>query len=484
MKSEICNLRFAFCILHFAFCIASSARADAPVAVPIEGEPFRAKLVAADARWQLTFAVGKEQRTIPAGDLVRWGRCAEQGRAGGLVLADGSLLVAEVVAADKDVLTADSDLFGTMKLPLDLLAGIVLRPPSDRQQSDALLDRLGDCPDSRASENGTVPFKATGPANSRPAGDSDRLLLDNGDELAGFFEGLGEDAVTFKSDAGAASIKIDRVTAILFNPALRRKPPANPPQRVWTGFSDGSRLLATKLIVQGDATKITAVGQTFAASHSLPVFLQPLSGRAVYLSDLKPAEYRQTPFLLPSPIGRGAGGEGLSWPYRRDRNVTGGMLRAGGRLYLKGIGVHSAARLVYTISPRPLAGEGPGVRAGEGPRSKVQGSRSPSLEIPKSQNPQIPQSPNLQISKSPNPLRRFQSLIAIDDSTAGRGSAIFRVLVDGRERFASPIVRGGDRPLPVSVDIRGASRLELQVDYADRGDVLDHADWLDARLTR
>jgi hypothetical protein len=60
---------------------------------------------------------------------------------------------------------------------------------------------------------------------------------------------------------------------------------------------------------------------------------------------------------------------------------------------------------------------------------------------------------------------------------------IFRVLVDGQERFASPTVRGGDAPLPVSVDIRGAKKLELVVDYADRGDVLDHADWLDARIT-
>jgi hypothetical protein len=59
---------------------------------------------------------------------------------------------------------------------------------------------------------------------------------------------------------------------------------------------------------------------------------------------------------------------------------------------------------------------------------------------------------------------------------------VFRVLVDGHERFASPILRGGDAPVPVSVDVRGAKKLELMVDYADRGDVLDHADWLDARL--
>jgi hypothetical protein len=36
----------------------------------------------------------------------------------------------------------------------------------------------------------------------------------------------------------------------------------------------------------------------------------------------------------------------------------------------------------------------------------------------------------------------------------------------------------------VSVDLTGAKKLELVVDYADRADVLDHADWLDARLTK
>ena len=38
--------------------------------------------------------------------------------------------------------------------------------------------------------------------------------------------------------------------------------------------------------------------------------------------------------------------------------------------------------------------------------------------------------------------------------------------------------------MPVSVDIAGATKLELVVDYADRADVLDHADWLNARLVQ
>jgi len=72
--------------------------------------------------------------------------------------------------------------------------------------------------------------------------------------------------------------------------------------------------------------------------------------------------------------------------------------------------------------------------------------------------------------------------VGIDDSAAGQGSVRFRVLLDGREAFVSPILRGGDPPLPVSVDLGGAKLLELLVDYADRADVMDRADWLDARM--
>jgi hypothetical protein len=209
---------------------------------------------------------------------------------------------------------------------------------------------------------------------------------------------------------------------------------------------------------------LTAAGQTWKTTRERLVFLQPLGGRAVYLSDVKPADYRQTPFL------------DLPWPLQADRNVTGGMLRSGGRLRLKGLGVHSAARLVYlldTSPPRPPAREGQGGR--------VAGSAGPLAG-------------EGQAIGSPRPLagegqgvrgfQRFEAEIGIDDSTGGRGSVRFRVLVDGQERFASRIIRGGDRPTPISVDLRGGKRLELVVDYADRADVLDRADWLDARLIR
>ena len=43
-------------------------------------------------------------------------------------------------------------------------------------------------------------------------------------------------------------------------------------------------------------------------------------------------------------------------------------------------------------------------------------------------------------------------------------------------------LRCGDAPLPVKIDISNASRLALVVDFGERADEGDHADWLNARL--
>ena len=161
------------------------------------------------------------------------------------------------------------------------------------------------------------------------------------------------------------------------------------------------------------------LNQTWKTAAKNLVFVQPLSGRTEYLSDFKPVEYRHVPYLS------------IAWPYGTDRNVQGGLLRVGGRLYLKGIGMHSAARSSYELPPGA---------------------------------------------------KRFQAEAALDDAAAGEGSVRFRVFVDDKEKYTSPTVRGGAAPLPIDVDLAGGKRLDLVVDFADRADVQDRADWVNARL--
>jgi hypothetical protein len=269
--------------------------------------------------------------------------------------------------------------------------------PAGNQSRDLLLDRV-----------------------SRAAGGADRLLLHNGDQITGLLNRIEEHTATLKAEVGPLTIETDRIAALIFNPDLRHET-KHQGLRAWAGFADGTRLIATRLILDGATLQITAAGHMWKTSSQELVFLQPLGGRVTYLSELRPTDYRHVPFL------------DLDWPYQADRNVIGGRLRSGGQLYLKGLGMHSAARLTYRIS---------------------------------------------------EPYQRLQAELAVDDSVEGAGSVRFRVLVDDRQQYTSQTIRGGMSPTPISVDVSGAKRLDLIVDYADRADVLDHADWLNARLVR
>jgi hypothetical protein len=315
-----------------------------------------------------------------------------------VVLADGSVVVAEVFEADKEHLTVDSRVFGLVKLPVEGLAGIVFQPSLERHARDVLLDKI-----------------------AQAEGNDDRVLLLNGDQLQGHLEAIRDNHVRLTTAVGPVDVKTDRIQALVFNPALVQRVRAVELHAI-AGFRDGSRLVAQRLVVNQKSLQLTSPGgTTWNSSPEELVFLQPLGGRALYLSDLKATAYRHIPYLT------------LAWPYHTDRNVTGSMSRSGGQLYLKGLGMHSASRLTYAL---------------------------------------------------PEGYRSFQAELAIDDSTARRGSVRFRIFVDGRDKYTSPIVRGGMPPLPVAVDVTDAKRLDLIVEYADRADEQDHANWLQARLVR
>jgi hypothetical protein len=389
---------YAFCILHFALCISlldqpSSLLAAPTIVLPLSGEPFAASVASIDGG-RITLDSERKQLILPFDDLVRWGWCPPWGSAVGLVLCDGGWLAAAPVSADSTTMTVESVLFGKLKIPLPMIAGVVFQSPSDPSRRDRLHDVVLQPPTDRSC----------------------RLLLLNGDELSGRFGGIAEGTIKFTTDVGPIDVKTDRIQALILDSARQR-----PAAAFWAGFRDGSRLSASQWSTQNDRLRLTAAGQPLSTSRDALVFLQPLGDRVIYLSDLKTSEYRQTPTL------------DLPWPYRADRGVTGDFLRCDGRVYLKGLGVHAAARLTYVLD------------------------RS---------------------------FRQFQSEVGVDDSASGGGSVQFRVVVDGRERYSSPIIRGCKPPLPVSVDIRGARRLELLVDGVDHAEVLDRADWLDARLVR
>ncbi len=371
-----------------------------PLAVPVDGESFRATLAGAHDG-QFKFSLDGKDRTLPAPDLVTWGHFVDPAPGVHVILSGGGLLVSETARLDGESVTGESVTFGKWKLPIDLVAGILLRPPFDRAAADKLLSRV-----------------------ESAAGRDDRLLLDNGDQLTGTLTALDDKKAVLRGEHGPLEINIDSLAAIVFDPSLVSRPRATG-LRMIVGFQDGSRLTATSITTDGANAKLTLPGGVeLTSATSWIVALQTLGGRVAYLSDREPSSYRHIPYLE------------LSWPYRNDRSVGGARLRAGGRLYLKGLGMHSPARITYNLD---------------------------------------------------GDYRRFDAEVAVDDEARARGSVLFRVFVDDgngdwQERATSAILRGGQAPHTLSADLTGAKRISLLVDFADRGDELDHADWLDARL--
>lgn len=401
-------------------------------AAPVDGRPFKARLQSIAANGMVDFAMPRgETKKLSLADLCWWGQWREPPPRPQLVLVDGSLIVADAIGIDKERLAADWGVGGEFKLPLEWLGGIVFAPPIDKQQADRLRYHLapggseGPRRESGKDQSGDAAKDiAAGDTGRADAANSDRLILLNGDELTGEVLALGENAVKFKTPAGEISVGRDKIAAVAFNPSLAAKPKTGA-ALIAVGLSDGSRVIAASLEVERAKAKLTtASGLELTLPTVKIVALQPLHGRAKYISDLKPSGYQHIPFLQ------------LKWPSYADRNVLGGQLRAGGRLYLKGLGVHAAARLTYDLD---------------------------------------------------KPYRALAADAAIDDQTAGRGSAVFRVYIDDGSgewqlRYESPIVRGGAPPSPISVDLSGVKRLSLLVDFADHGDEQAHADWLNARL--
>jgi len=76
----------------------------------------------------------------------------------------------------------------------------------------------------------------------------------------------------------------------------------------------------------------------------------------------------------------------------------------------------------------------------------------------------------------------FRASVGIDDEVGNRGSVEFVVIGDGQQRSKTSVMRGGDPPQNITVDVHGVHTLELRVTNGGDDYSCDHADWADARI--
>jgi hypothetical protein len=413
------------CVLCGAFCFGQNAVGAVQDGVTVEGEAFRGELVNV-ANGATTFR-GAAKNSVAKGTSPKLERVAIEDvvRWGNPVDVRGRPVV---VLSDGGRLATVADWTGGAAVRLDGESVVVLtdhfgevRLPREFVRGVVFAQQRHIAEREKLIKTVQSPTASRRQSNA----DSDFVLMSNGDRVRGKVAAIDRGSLMIDTESGAAKLPLSRVEAVGLG---GRQLSADGRQAHWTvGLRDGSLVYARDVVADEKRLKIVvdeSLVLNGGAASDL-VFMQALGGQVEYLSDLEAVDYRHVPYLS------------LEWPLGRDRNAYGGPLVVGGKRYLKGLGMHSASRVTYRLDGK---------------------------------------------------YKRFDAAVAIDDSAEGRGSVTFGVYLmrDGTlsEAYKSEIVRGGDAPPMVSVDVAGAQGLTLVVDYADRGDEMDRADWLDARVMK
>lgn len=148
----------------------------------------------------------------------------------------------------------------------------------------------------------------------------------------------------------------------------------------------------------------------FQCWNAAPLAAPPAN--SIWLSALKPREVKQD-YKTPA----------------MDREVDGGWLRLGDTVYVRGIGTHAAARLVFDVPP------------------------------------------NAEV---------FETITGIDASTGDKGKAMLRIELDGKAALTSDVLSGGHDPFMARILVRGAKTMTLVID--PQGD--NKSDHVDLALAR
>ncbi|MCH7870962.1 MAG: NPCBM/NEW2 domain-containing protein [Planctomycetes bacterium] len=341
-------------------------------------------------------------------------------------LADGGRLFGELI---EPIEAADSVMGVTAignptMLPFDRLAAVELASGEDfplarkvfqtalasrRPGKDLLITRERPAfPGSDPADPRTEPPREAEPAKS----------------VAGRLISLGQSAGSFVFADRERSFQVDRVYGIVlatgvwdaWGPAARREYP------VRVELIDGSTFTGRIVRADGESIHIaTSVNATVVLDLDDIAALTITSDRVVHIGDLKTVT-QKIEGILHRP-----------WTPRFDRSAAGGPISLGGRVYERGLGVHSRTELTFAID---------------------------------------------------GAYETFVATIGIDDSVRPRGSVVFRVAGDGRILYDSGVVTGKDEPVDIRVDVTDVKRLRLIVDFGEGLDLADHADWADARLLK
>jgi hypothetical protein len=260
----------------------------------------------------------------------------------------------------------------------------------------------------------------------------DVVALSNGDTVRGIVTAMAGGQVQVKPSGGgeAVPVPLDSVVSIQFasagSSATNLSPTGKESRAYRVRLDDGSTVLGSSLSVAGDKMNLSVGG---GAPRPLPlarvIGIEQVNGPVSWLTSRTPSQDVQQPFV--------GGSEQSVWKTRTDADVAGQQLMVAGRLFKRGIGVHSYSRLAY-----PLDGT----------------------------------------------FKAFRTRYGINDSLV-RADVTVRILVGGKVAHEKQNVKGGTLSPVVVVDLPAdAKELVLEVDYGQGIDVEDRLNWLEPALLR
>ncbi len=78
--------------------------------------------------------------------------------------------------------------------------------------------------------------------------------------------------------------------------------------------------------------------------------------------------------------------------------------------------------------------------------------------------------------------KRFQAVVGVDDDSNGPGTIAVSIAGDGKVLFRSPLLKTGDTPAVVDLDLSGVKLLAVKMEDGGDDNHFDHADWADAKF--
>ena len=95
------------------------------------GESFAATLIDVADQDEFVFDEDSQRRSVKFDDLVSWGSYADRSQGTQLVMADGSVLVADVLGIEQDAVVVVGRLWQETRLPRMAVRAILFHPPGD-----------------------------------------------------------------------------------------------------------------------------------------------------------------------------------------------------------------------------------------------------------------------------------------------------------------------------------------------------------------